>query len=382
MAEVLQVSTRSGLSEGRGVAELVLDAQESLRLLRELGPDAFLILQVVLLLAEDDPVYGWIIPNPVQAIQQQIAGMGENKINRLITTLSKHGIVMRVQPKTLDACGRSVFTRGFLQILPSPHVASGQQAEPAHQEAKPIVPRPAAPAEHRAELSAAPSPAGPAPQRAPGAPGAPADAEPAGRWGTLVPADQLRAILSLWRFDGASAVIGRNHVQVSDAVKALHWMLCTGRAINNPGAYLRSMLNKGVPLLPGEDVPQEYLRGVPTVEQVAARTRPLLSKAAQQAVAAAEARRKKIDAVMDSLPDVQRMAVETEIEEAMREFFHEPEEVQAVRWYELAEMHLTLRGLISGGADAQAVGAEPPGPDPADDRMLALSHAGPGEPLF
>jgi hypothetical protein len=304
LTEALRVDDH-GVSTGTQFRQVLLDGEGVLRLRRELGNDGFDVLEVLFILAEPQPSGGVVIHGGPQRVGEFL-GWSRQKTSRVITDLENRGFVHRSQEAIHDPSGSLRFGRGVI-VLNTAAAIDPRRLEP--------------------------------------------DREPdltVGLWGKLLSPAVCSRVLSAWGVRDAENLAGRTDVRLlSDAVKFVAYELHTGAAIENPGAYTRAILRRRDVVAPAPHVDPAYLNADLEVADLVGATRAAREDTLERAKASKAARRRQLNTILASMEKSARAELETELDDLMRGFSLEPDDIQAIHYFDLLENALAERGLLA-----------------------------------
>lgn len=295
----------AGLEASTQHRQLLLDGAGVLRLRRELGNDAYDALETLFILAAPVPG-GVVVYGGVSAIADALS-WGREKAGKALAKLEDAGYVKRGQEVVQDGAGRQRFGRGVMHLDVNATVSPDQVQEEA-------------------------------------------DAPCSGSlWGPPLDENVARVVLTSWGARDADRLTAQHPADlVSAAVKFTAFELMSGAAIHNPGGYVRTMLTRRQVPSPGPHIPAEFLQEPLTAEQLLHADSRQGARTRQQAEQSAEARRRYLTRILDSLPDEERAAVDVLLEDRMRAFFREGDDVRQVKYFMMLEEELAGRGVLGG----------------------------------
>lgn len=285
--------------------QIVLDAEAVIELRREIGSDLYLTLETLFLLAHPTPsgIYVYGGASRIAEVMQ----WGRDKTRRCLSKLAELGYIERTQEAETTPGARPRFGRGVIKLDTSATVTPNEIAD---QEP-----------EKRDDFSV---------------------------WGSILSADTCHRVLSAWGVSDADKLI-RLHspARVSDGIKLVAFNLQSGTPINNPGAYVRRVINDGRVAAPGPHVPRDFLEETVTAADLLALDPTQRTTMLQQSRAARERRQKDLANLFATLHEDVRAEIELRVDDAMRAFRHHSPEVQEIKEYNLLEEALAERGVLA-----------------------------------
>jgi len=288
-----------------------------------LGSDALVVLMCAAGMAQHQADLGWHVTGSVPDVQAW-TGWGEKRSAAALRDLESAGVIERQQ---------------LVRVLPDGQVRRGRGI---------LLLRPDRPSTTRT-VSTTRS-AGAAPRTQDPAPALPAavagSSRVQGSWGDALQAGAIIAVMSAWGYDDPAAALGEyGQARVSDAVKMVAYKSTTQSPPRSPGGYLRTTLASGQVAAPPPGVDPSWLAGDLPVQLLA----PAPVSAEQTRALAQQAQDKReryLSSLRDSLCEQDRSQIDALVEDDMRAFFHEPAELQRMRYLVLLEERLAAAGLL------------------------------------
>lgn len=309
-----------GISATRRYRQVVIDGEASIRLRKEIGNDYYSVLEVLFILCEHSPS-GVVVHDATERLRE-ILGWGRDKVRAATRELEARGFIQKTQEAASDKSGRHIYGRGVLRLDVS---------------AVDVVPE--------TDLQKEDTPTG------------------WGVWGRPLAPDVSRQMLASWGVRGADRLIEADQILVSDAVKFVQNAMRTGSPIDNPGAYVRTLIANRRVAAPDPSVPPALLSEEVTLADLMGSDPSQRESTLDRSRSAKARRRQHLDAMLRTgLDPAVREEIEMLLDDDLRDFAFTSPEAREVYRYHMLEERLAERGVLSQLPDPERV-EEPIDPD-------------------